>query len=357
MGMKKFLISLFLAPLTLLAANPSFQDVTNVISGSGYNLIFGTNPPPWATNAASTNYSAGNNIVFTLTSTNPWTYSIAAVIPPNTNALTSAQTNVIKAAVTNIGNANFAFNPTNYALLTNSQVWTGTNWFAIPVLGSDSGATTITAGAAKQMYLQMPSAVSGSNPVSVVSASASAGSTYFNMIVGSVNANQIAFTTSTGGTYTPLTAWAITSTGELLPNNGSAQIGDSFNPVSIVYANSIQLANYISAATLQISGNAYVTTGVFTNIASGNLTLSGTGTVPTLNSTTASIGTESVTKSTIQNLLTTSITNGFMVFLQSTNPVPPTNSPYVYVAVDTNASGYIFVSSNISKTATAWIRK
>jgi hypothetical protein len=99
-------------------------------------------------------------------------------------------------------------------------------------------------------------------------------------------------------------------------------------------------------ATNVYAGLAKATNVTTTNLYSGAIY---SGTIQSTNVTTTNLYASSVSSG--------AITNGFMVFLQSTNVTLPTNTPFIYIAVSTNVQGAFFVSSNVSVTSNIWVRK
>jgi hypothetical protein len=391
--MKKLLASIVLFfPLVCFAANPSYQDVTNI-----FNALAGSNAA-----SVTTNYFPGNNVTFNLLSNRA--YNINAVIPPNTNALTPNQTNVLYSAVTNSHGSNFDFIPENYLqigstqVISGSQIFTSSNWFTSsnifsgtvnlynPVFGSDTtNLTTSTPGSPQSFALQLNGVTYQGTPIPLLSAVTTGGAPG---VYAGVSENLGGPVVSLGmqtvipnGSGASATWFTLTDYGELMPNTGlGASIGDNTNPVAVMWVNALDVlqecefdsttfftsgvffqgsANFQNTVTIKSASNTFSGTNILNGTNFMGLSFTATGFVTNLTSTTAVINTETAVtgaitnlysaQGTINNLATSIITNGYMILVSATNvaTLPSmVNSNFIWLGVVRTNQGKFYVSSN-----------
>lgn len=323
--MKKLLFLLLLIPALSRAANPSFYDLTNVISSFG----FGTNYPKIV---------ASTNIQFNVTN-----YYTTNIVGGVTNVTTNAvmfisstagggggyyPTNIVSAAVTNTSGVNFAFNPTNYGILTNVNVWafqsmqTFLGELNIQNQGSLAGADNGGLGGVtpnnthRYLFQVYPYASSGPSLNYALWSYVTPSSQQLFFDLGGYpgntgGASDVYIENSTSSSGIDTRWWHFDQFGNLSPaqTNSWQSIGLAVDRVPTIYA--------------QTDNSAVVIT---TNLTATTITTT--------------------------NLNTLAITNGNMIILGSTNTLPTINTNYTYLATATNAPGFLFVSSN-----GVWVRK
>jgi|GEM_PF-5049666 len=331
--MKKLILILVLAlfiPALTRAANPSFYDLTNVISSFG----FGTNYPKVV---------ASTNILFNVTNyyttnivgsvTNISTNSVMFISSTASGGGGYYPTNIVANSLTNTAGGNYSYNPTNVPSLTNSQIFGGPGQLDTfisevslqnqgSLAGADSGGSGVTANNTHRYLFQaFPYASSGPSLNYAIWGYLTTGSQQLFLDLGGYAGNTggasdvyIAGATNSSGTATRW--WHFDQFGSMSPaqTNGYQSIGLATDRVPTVYT----LTNNDSVS---ISTNLSTVTATATTVVTTNLN-------------------------------TLSITNGNMIIWSTTNTLPPVNTNYTYIATATNSPGFLFVSSN-----GVWVRK
>ena len=321
--MKKALIFLsLLVTLSALAFTPSSQQVTNYIAsyglGTNYNIVYASTNVTFTPQVYYlTNVIGGVTNIFTNTA-----LYIGVTIPPNTNSLTPAQTNVLFNAVTNAAGGNFAFNSTNYARLLGNNPFANTNTFYATagefnliadtiIAGANLGGGTSTANATKDFQIIYPGYNEAVATVPVLDIYSSS-STSIQLAIGGSGASG-----ASGGSATDIYFQTMTNIGT------SSQ--------TWLHLDAFGNFNFGAGASVGTSTNK-ASNGFFLNL---NSTISSTGNLIVTNAVSCA-----------------AITNGQMIIWGTTNTLPPVNTNYTYIATQTNAPGWLFVSSN-----GVWVRK
>lgn len=322
--MKKLLFLLLLIPALSRAANPSFYDLTNVISSFG----FGTNYPKIV---------ASTNIQFNVTN-----YYTTNIVGGVTNVTTNAvmfisstavgggsyyPTGIVANAFTNPLGGNLSLNSTNIPGLTNNNIWGGYGGQTFigeinlqnqgSLAGADYGGSGVTPNNTHRFLFQVfPYASSGSSLNYALWSYVTPSSQQLFLDLGGYSGNtggasDVYIENSTNSSGIDTRWWHFDQFGNLSPaqTNSWQSIGLAVDRVPTIYA--------------QTDNSAVVITT--------NLT---------------------ATTVTTTNLNTLAITNGNMIIWGNTNTLPAINTNYTYLATATNAPGFLFVSSN-----GVWVRK
>ena len=330
--MKKLILILILAlfiPALTRAANPSFYDLTNVISSFG----FGTNYPKVV---------ASTNILFNVTNyyttnivgsvTNISTNSVMFISSTASGGGSYYPTGIVANAFTNPLGGNLPLNSTNIPGLTNNNIWGvyGGQTFIGEInlqnqgslAGADSGGSGVTANNTHRYLFQaFPYASSGPSLNYAIWGYLTTGSQQLFLDLGGYAGN-------TGGASDVYIVGATNSSGAATRWWHFDQFG-SMSPAQTNSYQSIGLATDRVPTVYTLTNNDSVS--ISTNLS-------------TVTATAVSI--------TTTNLSTLSITNGNMIIWSTTNTLPPVNTNYTYLATATNSPGFLFVSSN-----GVWVRK
>jgi hypothetical protein len=228
-------------------------------------------------------------------------------------SISPGQSNVIKNSVTNDAGGNISFNVGTYEPNSNSFTSYGSQTYKNATLrvGADaasvSGLGTITASTPKffnwvgtafdsQNYIYGIAFMSLSSPTNGSFQLAIGG----NQTIGVAGTSQLFFMTGNGASNNAIVQWTVDGNGNLYPSNSSVTLGTTARPIPSTYS-----SNVVALVSV-----------------------------------------------TAPSIVSSIITNGSMVLVSATNAAPSANANFVWLAVSTNAPGFIFVGSN-----SVWVRK
>jgi len=319
LAMKKLLtIAIVFASLTLFAANPSFQQVSNIVFQLSYNV---------------SNMIAGTNISFATSNGVLIISATASGIVTNGGAsLSLAQSNILSSAVTNVFGTNTPYNRSVMATLTNfPQIFLSQPRFQnIQIeVGADASSTTatgtLTPSVEHSWAFVFPAYSQGIYNNVLISADSTDTNTlavdfggYRGLIAG---ASQIFFDTGATPLVPAARRWTMDSNGNFYPYQVGSTVtfGTSSVNISAAYVSNLLATAFVRSVAITAS---------------------------TVNS-----GIEVVTNSLSAASLSASsglITNSFIVF-GTTNAIgtpPPNNPNKIYIGLSTNLQGKILISSN-----------